>query len=385
MKRFIYLTFLVLVFGIPQSSYTANLRQFKQFEADPWINFEFDGPYVFFKPDNKIHLLRVNRKGEISVAERSYYINKTKVEVVTHDGIYRFKVILSNKMEPATRYPQPRRIFAVSDLEGDFEKFILTLKAVKVIDDSLHWNWKNNHLIILGDVFGRGKDVVPLLWLIYRLEQEAEEMGGMVHLLLGDRESLALRGDLSMLNSKYGDLAKRLEFNYAELWGNESVLGSWLRTKNCMEVIGNDLYVHGGLSKAVVLSGLSFEQVNFEIKQLLGLTPDLRLVESNHAELLFGTLGPLLYRGLALSEKCHIPIKSNELYFLLRDLDLLRIVMGHSECDDVTCRHNGQVVIVNTNKRELTSPAQSIGLLISGDKSEIISVDGKKKPLIFNQ
>lgn len=386
MKRFVFLTFLVLVFGMPLLSDAVNLHFFHPDDSDNRIQLPIDGPYAFLKSDNRIQLLWVDDSGKITLSEEpSNKASETCIAVKTADEKYRFKVWLQAKSEPATRYPQPRRIYVVSDLEGDFGRFIVNLKAANIIDDSLHWNWRNNHLVILGDVFGKGADIVPIFWFIYRLEQEAEEMGGYVHFILGDQEFYALRGHLKRLHPKYHCLAETLEISYEDLWTRESILGAWLRTKNCMEVIGSDLYVHAGLSKAVGLSGLSFERINLEMKQLLGIQPEERVAQSNYAQLLFGSLGPLLYRGLALSEKCHMPMNSADLYFLLRDLGLFRIVMGHSECDAVTCRYNGQAIIVNTNRGRWKSSEQNIGLLITRDKSEIILIDGSRRPVVFNQ
>ncbi|MGL5682027.1 MAG: hypothetical protein ACRDDZ_03100 [Marinifilaceae bacterium] len=346
---------------------------------------EADGPYVLLRTEGRMHIIRVDNTGSLHLVEQAFQAGKSAIRISTQDGKYNFKVTLGNIIEPAVRYPQPRKLFVVSDLEGDFHDFVTNLKQAGIVNDSLRWSWRGNHLVILGDVLGKGKDIVPLCWYIYRLEQEAMEAGGKVHFILGDNESMVLRGVTSIIDDKYSRLSERLEMNYEELWGENSVLGKWIRSKNSIEIIGRDLYVHAGLSKTVVRSGMSIEQINVEIKGMLGLKPNHREWESNKAQLLFGAMGPLRYRGMAFSNKQHVPVTAADMRVMLRELDVFRVIVGNAGYEEITCRHNGQIVIVNGKCNVETKKNRDMGILISKGYSEVMTAKGQRKPLEFNQ
>ena len=105
---------------------------------------------------------------------------------------------------------------------------------------------------MLGDVFDRGPRQTELLWLIYKLEQEAQSAGGGVHLLLGNHETLALLGARQYLHPKYLAAARALGVpSYAALWDGEHIVRQWLRTKPTVQKIGGYLCLHGGLSPEI--------------------------------------------------------------------------------------------------------------------------------------
>jgi len=41
----------------------------------------------------------------------------------------------------------------------------------------------------------RGNDVMPVLWMIYKLENEAIIKGGRVHFILGNHEGMNIQGN----------------------------------------------------------------------------------------------------------------------------------------------------------------------------------------------
>lgn len=66
----------------------------------------------------------------------------------------------------------PDKIVAISDIEGNFYGFSNFLIAYNVIDANYNWTFSNGHLILNGDFVYRGNNVVPVLWLIYKLEKQ---------------------------------------------------------------------------------------------------------------------------------------------------------------------------------------------------------------------
>lgn len=92
------------------------------------------------------------------------------------------------------------RIIAIGDLHCDYVHFITILKheEIGLIDDDLHWIGGKTHLVQIGDVMDRGMDredrAKDIFDLIKRLEKEALEAGGMVHMLIGNHEEMNITG-----------------------------------------------------------------------------------------------------------------------------------------------------------------------------------------------
>jgi hypothetical protein len=104
-----------------------------------------------------------------------------------------------------------------------------------------------------------------------------------------------MSGDLRYLNKKYVDNAQLLNENFVKLFGEDSELGRWFRTKNVAEKIGNMLFVHGGISDRVNSMDISLKEINRLVRPFYADStykyPDPRL------DTLFSDLGPFWYRG----------------------------------------------------------------------------------------
>ena len=55
--------------------------------------------------------------------------------------------------------------------------------------------------------------MLPIFWLMYKLEQEAWEAGGVMTFMLGNHEEMVLRGNLKYTRSKYKDWQHLLEWS----------------------------------------------------------------------------------------------------------------------------------------------------------------------------
>jgi len=84
----------------------------------------------------------------------------------------------------------------MSDVHGQYNAARELLLNAEVIDENNRWVCGEGHLVIVGDIFDRGPDVTPTLWLIHNLQQEAERAGGRVHFLLGNHETMILGNDV---------------------------------------------------------------------------------------------------------------------------------------------------------------------------------------------
>jgi hypothetical protein len=139
-------------------------------------------------------------------------------------------------------------ILVIADTHGEYEILVQMLQSQGVVDASLKWRFGRGHLVVLGDVFDRGPNHLEILWLLYELEAQAAKAGGGLHLVLGNHETMVLRGDLRYLNPKYVESARILGVSaYSELFGPRTVLGQWLRARPVMLSIGDSLCLHGGV------------------------------------------------------------------------------------------------------------------------------------------
>ena len=236
-----------------------------------------DGPYVLYQPDGKTRVISVDKKGKITDTTYAALPEDFTLHVVDHKGRFPFDVKLHPVKRPDWQYRQPEKVFVMSDPHGRLDCVISLLQGNGVIDKNYNWSYGNNHLMVIGDIFDRGKDVPQIFWLFYKLEDEAAKAGGTVSFLLGNHEPLVLANDLRYTKDKYKVLAQKLNMDYPKLFGPDTELGKWLGTRNTMQTIGSDLYVHAGLGKNFYDRNLSIPTVNEEMSKALFMNKKERL------------------------------------------------------------------------------------------------------------
>ncbi len=223
------------------------------------LSFMKDGPFIFNGVNNSvIYSLDGSNINHTTISSDS-----NTVLWVQPDSGQHFSFELKKKLqtEPST-FKQPSRMFIFSDIEGNFEALRKLLIANGVIDENFNWTFGNGHIVFNGDMFDRGLQVTECLWLLYSLENKAIQSGGYVHYILGNHEIMNLQGDHRYTQIKYKQNAALLNQTPRDLYGQQSELGRWLRTKNIVEKIGNMLFIHGGISTTINQTGLSPEKIN---------------------------------------------------------------------------------------------------------------------------
>ena len=177
----------------------------------------------------------------------------------------RFEVRLRPPSPPANASlsTNPSRLLMVSDMEGEFDKFVALMQSQGAMDGRLHWSFGDGHVALLGDFVDRGHDMVPLLWLLYRLDDEAQQAGGRLHYVLGNHEQLGLAGKTKYWPRHLVATAHALgDGGNERLFSSNSVLGSWLRSKPVIARVGDHLLVHGGISREFLDLQLGVEAAN---------------------------------------------------------------------------------------------------------------------------
>ena len=340
------------------------------------------------------------------------------------------------------RYATPPRIVAVGDVHGAYDELVALLTATAIIDEGLRWAGGDTHLVSLGDLVDRGPDSRAVMDLLMRLSEEATAAGGRVHVVLGNHELMNVIGDLRYVSAdEYAAFAddeapaareRALErfrartdpavtgdalleafeqryppgyFGHRAAFAPDGRYGRWIASLPAMVVVGNTLFVHGGLPETV--SGASLEAVNARIAQDMvdyhdlwrelvdigvlseddaGSAPDTardalepvdpsECVEERRAACeqardaaddpdpdtvakleafialsdapLLGADGPMWYRGAV---RCRALFEQPVLAGLMAELGVARVVVGHTPTKDRRVRslHGGRLIMLDT-------------------------------------
>ncbi len=295
--------------------------------------------------------------------------------------------------EPAANAPDSIKapgsapLFVVADTHGEFEILVTMLQKQGVVGADLHWSYGRGRLVVLGDVFDRGPNHLEILWLLYQLEAEAVEAGGGVHLVLGNHETMVMRGDRRYLNPKYVETMRTLGLrSYAELFGPDTLLGQWLRTRPTMLKVNDLLCLHGGVSRALVDSGMALQEINEAVRGLLVPTAPLTEAGLQRAELLLGSLGPLWYRGYFPGYADYPTATAEDVDLVLKTFGVRRILVGHTIVPTITPLYGGKVIAVQVYpKRDDAGAAQFESLVVKGGKFWRATLDGRREQLAISR
>ncbi len=339
-----------------------------------------DGPYVFYKR-NKVVVKNLSfKQGKAKVDQREFMAKDEVGKIVVtvdNEEKTQFTVQLHSDYEiPPTKYPQPDRLFAISDIEGNFKAFQHTLKGNGVIDRNYNWAFGDGHLVLIGDFFDRGKNVTAVLWLIYELERQALEHGGMVHFIIGNHEEMNLRGDTRYVEEKYKLTAKALKINHPGLYSTHTELGRWIRSKNTVEKIGKTIFVHGGISPELADAHYRLEEINKISRKNLGKDRWRLNQKGGMAKTIFNEYGPMWYRGyFSSSTKPHRVNRALDLY------GAKKVVVGHTVVPVVSSLFNERVIGIDVKHKMAVADGTANALLIEGDEFFAVNVIGSRTPI----
>jgi len=238
----------------------------------------------------------------------------------------------------------------VSDIEGQFSGFRKLLLANKVIDEQYNWIYGKGHLVICGDLFDRGLAVTETIWLIYKLEELAKAAGGYVHTILGNHDIMNLSGDLRYVQPKYMESAKLMGVDYMTLYDKSSELGRWLRTKNTIEKIGDNLCMHAGVSPVINELGHAVAEINTLCRPFYDQVKHLQGVGNEKIDPFFqGKSSLFWYRGYFFEPKA----TEAEVAKTLEIFKVKRIIVGHTIVKgNVAFYYGDKVLGIDVNRHE---------------------------------
>lgn len=311
----------------------------------------------------------------------------------------------------AYRFPGVERVVAIGDVHGALDELVTVLRGTGLADEDLNWTGGKAHLVSVGDLIDRGDYGRQVMDLLMRLQGEAAAAGGAVHVVLGNHEVMNLTGDLRYVSA--GDYAQfgteapaGLPAGFLErraAFAPDGEYGRWLLSLPVAILVGDTLFVHGGVSAR--LEGLSLEEINasslrdvrnfaagWHALLAAGLLTDaddfdairvrgaalargaederLRRIGMDITTALdglpFDPEGPLWYRGTA---RCHPYTETQVTAAVLDGLGARRVAIGHTPTQTrrITSRKEGRVLKIDAGMNSAAYRGRTAALIIEGE------------------
>lgn len=307
-----------------------------------------DGPYITVVGDN--YTVRW-------IDKNSSVLEKTIIGI--DDGSFEasfgfpFEYIkeFNNETTPidyAHEYTGVEKLVALSDIHGQYDIFVNLMRNNGVIDENNNWSFGSGHLVIVGDIFDRGYRVTEILWLVFKLEYQAELTGGKVHYLMGNHEEMVLNNDLRYIDSKYNTTARRMGTTYDQLYSKDMIIGKWLRTKPVIVKINDMVFNHAGISLEVARKNLTIEMVNRVFQEdIIGATSAV-INADPLLDFLTSSDGPIWYRGYFDDNNFDL----SELNIILSHLNAEHVIVGHTTMYEIKYFFDQKVIAVDSGIKD---------------------------------
>ena len=192
------------------------------------------------------------------------------------------------------------RVVAFADVHGAYKDWVALLRELNVVDAQLNWSGGDTHLVSVGDLIDRGPGSRDVVELLMKLDQQAEQAGGAVHMTLGNHEVMVMTGDLRYVsaaefaafagdetqaerdalfaqyrryNPEGDEAAARATFDerfpagfigLRKAYAVDGTLGSWLMQQPFVVKVNDKVYMHGGIAK--VAASDSLEALNNKVQ-----------------------------------------------------------------------------------------------------------------------
>lgn len=272
------------------------------------------------------------------------------------------------------------RVVAISDLHGDYERYIDVMESAGLINKRGKWSGGETHLVQTGDITDRGADSRKIIDHLVKLAKQAKKKDGYVHLLIGNHEAMNVIGDLRYVSAgefqaftspnseRYQSMQwdRQLEWMGANLpdfeeidllayrqeweqrvplgwvehrqaWALSGEYGKWVKGNQVAIQVNDTIFLHGGISdKYCKFSLRSLTEQVMEV--MASYDPAITTIVDD-------PWGPLWYRGLAVEEETEV--FSQTLDNILKRYGASRIVVGHTPTGGVVWPRFDQRVVVN--------------------------------------
>ncbi len=340
-----------------------------------------EGPYISYENDSTLHIQYI--KGD---KVEGFHINEYYQPITSDESIKCYYQIDSTSFDvriatdidsPPTIYADDQPIIAISDIEGSYQALRDFLIQHKVIDKELNWNFGAGHLVLLGDFVDRGWSETQVLWLIYRLDQDAQKYGGQVHFIIGNHELKRMQGNHGAAADKYLAVSNILGIVQSDLYRPNTVLGRWMSSKNAIELINGNLFVHGGLHPDIANTQASLDEINQVVKDHYYQPYYPKKGAGTEQLYTSNRTGICWYRGYFKDDLTQDQVEQS-----LNALNAKTVIVGHTLQPKVSKTYQGKVIGIDVahpkDYQNYWPYRKSEGLLIAGDNYYRILADGNK-------
>jgi len=256
-------------------------------------------------------------------------------------------------IDALVRQPAPTRLVAFGDIHGDFGALQRVLRLAGVTDAEDHWIGGTLWVVHTGDYLDRGDGELEIMQLLSKLKKEAVRAGGRLIVLNANHELINVdwifrfvtdRGfssfdgmeGLDLGNPKVAALPKHKRSRAAAFMPG-GPMAKRLAEDSVYAIVGDTVFVHGGLSPAHIKYGL--ERINREMHDwMLGKTEAC-------PEVLKGSKAPVWMRDYSRVDRLA------DCEMLSRTLTLLgvkRMVVGHTVQAHVNAACDGRIWRIDT-------------------------------------
>jgi hypothetical protein len=206
------------------------------------------------------------------------------------------------------------RVVAFGDVHGAYTDWTTMLQELGIVDADLNWSAGTTHLVSLGDLIDRGPGSRQVVELLMKLDEQAEQAGGAVHMVLGNHEVMVMTGDLEyvspaefaafaadetqeerdalfaqyrLFNPEGEEAVIRQSFDaqypagfiaLRKAYSQQGTLGRWLIEQPFVIKVNDKVFMHGGIASSASENSLAElnQKVKTELKDFLDSMDTLR-------------------------------------------------------------------------------------------------------------
>ena len=269
------------------------------------------------------------------------------------------------------------RVVAIGDVHGDMSALVNALELAGLIDKNKKWAGAETVLVQTGDLLDRGDDEQAIIDLLDELRPQARAAGGDVFELLGNHETMNVKGDLRYVTpggfTDFEDVPglnlddERLARLPAMARARAAALfpgGPYARrlaSHNTIGVVNGTVFVHGGVLPMHVEYGL--DKINAEVS-------DWMRGEGAFPVVMQGQNSPLWTRLYSQSESaasCEVLAQT------LDKIGAKRMVVGHTpQMHGITSACGGKVWRIDVGMASHYG-GQAAALEIIGDEVKVLT------------
>lgn len=295
----------------------------------------------------------------------------------------------------ATLQPREPRIVAIGDIHGDYGAFEEVMIQARLMGEDGNWIGGNSILVQTGAIPDRGPDTRRIIEHLRVLQEQAADSGGKIITLVANHEAMNVIGDLryvhpgeyqafvaeysnTLRDRLFADNEARIVEQYRsgledpdltaaevkvlweerfalgrvehqEAWAPDGEIGAWVSRNQVVTVVGETLFVHGGVSG---------KYTKYTLDEIDAMSAEaLRARSRDSNAIINDPLGPLWYRGLirkpCAEDKTGIDGAvlsiEEELQILLEHFGVERIVVGHTpSLSGIKAIHGARVIQIDT-------------------------------------